>query len=65
MKMMADVGMGWSVLPNTMIDENLQVLPVQIPLLTRKLGAISYRRKHLSNAAAAFIETAESIWGKL
>lgn len=65
MKMMADVGMGWSVLPNTMIDENLQVLPLQIPSLTRKLGAISYRRKHLSNAAAAFIETAESIWDRL
>ena len=65
MKMMADVGMGWSVLPNTMIDENLTVLPVKIPNLVRKLGAISYRKKHLSNAAAAFIETAENIWGKL
>lgn len=65
MKMMADVGMGWSVLPNTMIDENLTVLPLEIPNLTRTLGAISYRKKHLSNAAAAFVETAESIWGKL
>jgi len=64
MKMMADVGMGWSVLPNTMIDENLAVLPIKIPSLSRKLGAISYRRKHLGKAASAFLQTAEAIWGQ-
>lgn len=64
MKMMASVGMGWSVLPNTMIDEELHVLPIPKPKISRKLGAISYRKKHLSNAALAFIETAENIWGQ-
>jgi DNA-binding transcriptional LysR family regulator len=72
MKMMAGVGMGWTVLPNTMIDEELKVLPVNLEnaleasaKLTRRLGAISYRRKSLSNAAKAFIGVAESVWGKL
>lgn len=72
MKMMAGVGMGWTVLPNTMIDEELKVLPVNLEnsfeasaKLKRRLGAISYRRKSLSNAAKAFIGVAESVWGKL
>lgn len=71
MKMMASVGMGWTVLPNTMIDEELTVLPVDLAntietrsKLSRNLGAVSYRKKSMSNAANAFIEVAESIWGK-
>jgi DNA-binding transcriptional LysR family regulator len=60
MKMMASVGMGWTVLPNTMIDETLQVLPIRIPTLHRRLGALSYRNKYLHNAAHAFIDIARS-----
>lgn len=65
MKMMASVGMGWSVLPNTMIDEELYVLPLDYKPVSRKLGAISYQKKNLSNAAKAFINVAESVWGHL
>lgn len=65
MKMMASVGMGWTVLPNTMIDETLQVLPIHIPELNRHLGALSYRNKYLHNAAHAFIAVARSVWGNL
>lgn len=64
MKMMASVDMGWSVLPNTMIDEELIVLPVKLKTVCRRLGAISYQRKNVSNAAQAFLTTAESIWGQ-
>mgnify|MGYP000276403885 FL=1 len=64
MKMMASVGMGWSVLPNTMIDDELYVLPLKYKPVSRKLGAVSYQKKSLSNAARAFISVAESIWGK-
>ncbi len=63
MKMMASVGMGWTVLPNTMIDEGLQVLPLHVPTLHRRLGALSYRNKYLHNAAQAFIGIAEEVWG--
>lgn len=77
MKMMASVDMGWSVLPNTMIDEELVVIPLSEKFrqsgqgditkhpVSRKLGAISYRKKNLSNAAKAFIEEAEKVWGKV
>ena len=77
MKMMASVDMGWSVLPNTMIDEELLVLPLSEKFresveggknkhpVSRKLGAISYRKKNLSNAAKAFIEEAKSVWGQI
>ncbi len=65
MKMMASVGMGWSVLPNTMIEEDLKVLALEKPKLSRRLGAISFRKKTLGNAARAFINTAETVWGKL
>lgn len=62
MKMMASVGMGWSVLPETMIDAELHKLPVKNPVITRKLGAVSYDKKHLGNAALAFLEKANAIW---
>ena len=62
MKMMATVGMGWSVLPNTMIDDELSILPLAYKPVSRTLGAVSYQKKSLSNAAKAFIEVAESIW---
>lgn len=62
MKMMAGVGMGWSVLPNTMIDDDLVVLPVKDPVIKRELGAVSYKRKKLGKAADAFLETAKRIW---
>ena len=65
MKMMAAVGMGWSVLPNTMIDEELVVLPVKEPKVARRLGALSYHRKQLSQSAKRFLDCAETVWGKL
>lgn len=65
MKMMASVGMGWSVLPNTMIDKDLHILDLNQSAPSRTLGAISFKRKHLGKAAKAFIDTAETIWGKL
>jgi DNA-binding transcriptional LysR family regulator len=63
MKMLASVGMGWSVLPNTMIDNELAILPVERPSISRQLGAVSYRKKQLGYAAKAFVAKAEQIWG--
>jgi DNA-binding transcriptional LysR family regulator len=63
MKMLASVGMGWSVMPNTMIDEELAVLPVEKPSISRQLGAVSYRKKQLGFAAKAFLSNAKQVWG--
>lgn len=53
-KMMVSVGLGWSVLPEAMVDEQLQVLPVQEVELQRDLGVVRHQKRHLSNAANAF-----------
>ncbi|MEW5249057.1 LysR family transcriptional regulator [Microbulbifer discodermiae] len=52
-KMMAGVGLGWSVLPQTLVDESLAVLPVEKLEVLRNLGVIHHRARTLSNAAGA------------
>ncbi len=54
-KMMVSVGMGWSVLPRTMLDNSLQPLLWPGPPLQRSLGLIHLRARTLSNAARAFM----------
>jgi len=53
-KMMVSVGLGWSVLPRTLIDE--QMLTIQVPgvQLERDLGIITHQKRTLGNAAKAF-----------
>lgn len=53
-KMMVSVGLGWSVLPRTLIDDQMSILTIQKPQLQRNLGVIKHRRRSLSNAAKAF-----------
>ncbi|HCO58955.1 MAG TPA: LysR family transcriptional regulator [Porticoccaceae bacterium] len=54
-KMMVSVGLGWSLLPNTMLDTSLVQLHCPTIRLERQLGLIHHRDKSLSNAANAFI----------
>ncbi|MGK0299004.1 MAG: DNA-binding transcriptional LysR family regulator [Gammaproteobacteria bacterium] len=55
-KMMVSVGMAWSVLPLTMHDNSVRVLPIKNFMLKRQLGYIFHQEHTLSNAATAFIE---------
>ncbi len=57
-KMMVSVGLGWSVLPVSMLDSSLVVLPQELGHLERRLGAILHRDRILSNAARAIVELA-------
>ena len=54
-KMMVSIGLGWSLLPKSMLEPGIR--PVNIPgiQIQRKLGYIHHREKSLSNAAKAFI----------
>jgi DNA-binding transcriptional LysR family regulator len=52
-KMMAGVGLGWSVLPRTLVDDSLAILPVEKLHIVRNLGVINHRARTLSNAASA------------
>lgn len=54
-KMMVSVGLGWSMLPATMLDHTLVALPCADLVVERQLGFIQHREKTLSNAARAFI----------
>lgn len=54
-KMMLAVGLGWGVLPESMIDDELTLLKVKHPPLTRPLGCIYHRQRSLNNAAQAFL----------
>ena len=54
-KMMVSVGLGWGVLPKTMIDHSLVTLHTKMPLF-RNLGAVFDKRRQLSSPAAAFLE---------
>ena len=55
LKMMVSIGLGWSVLPHTMIDSSLKVLEVQDIKLHRALGYVAHPNRSLSNAANAFV----------
>lgn len=54
-KMMVSIGLGWGVLPRSMIDAKLTILDLKIPPLTRKLGAVFHKKRSQSNAARQFL----------
>ena len=54
-KMLASVGLAWTVLPNTMLDAQLKVLRIEGLQLSRQLGCIVHGGRSLSRAAQAFI----------
>ncbi len=58
-KMMVSVGLGWSILPTTLIDEHMQVLDVPGVSLQRELGVIKHQKRSLGNAAKAFYRVLE------
>ena len=55
-KMMVSVGLGWSVLPRTMLTDELRVLKVSNIHLSRRLGTVWHRGRTLSNAAQAMLD---------
>jgi len=59
-RMMASVGLGWTVLPRSMLDTSLSILPIRDARLTRTLGAVHHESRSLSRAARAFIDALKS-----
>ncbi len=54
--MLVGIGLGWSVLPATMVREPLVRLDVDCELLGRDLGVVTNPRRTLSNPARAFLD---------
>lgn len=64
-KMMVSIGLGWSVLPKTLLDNSLRGLQindaaVSMKSLSRNLGVVIHRERNLSNAAAALLKQLQS-----
>ncbi|TBW54740.1 LysR family transcriptional regulator [Marinobacter halodurans] len=59
-KMMTSVGLGWSVLPRSMVDTTLTVLPIRHDV-SRMLGGIGLEGRHLSPAAEALVAIAREL----
>ena len=55
LRMMAAVGLGWTVLPAAMAGEDLRALPVADTELSRELGIVRHGERSLSRAAQAFM----------
>jgi DNA-binding transcriptional LysR family regulator len=61
LKMLVSTGLGWSLLPRTMIKESaLHILAVQGVRPARRLGTVIHRSRTLSNAAQAMLESCRS-----
>ncbi|HEY5644570.1 MAG TPA: LysR family transcriptional regulator [Pseudomonadales bacterium] len=54
--MLAGIGLGWSVLPSSMLTGNLTSLATDAPPLRRSLGCVTNPARTRSNAAGAFLE---------
>ena len=63
-KMMVSIGLGWSVLPESMIDREIQALDVKGVSFERTLGIVHHKQHTLSNAARSFVELMRESKGK-
>lgn len=56
LKMMVEVGLGWSILPRTMIDKSIKPIKLRNVTLERNLGCVYHPKRSLSNAAKCLIK---------
>jgi DNA-binding transcriptional LysR family regulator len=57
LKMLVAIGLGWSALPHTLIDDELKVIHIEGINIRRTLGIVTHAARSLSNAAQAMIKT--------
>ena len=55
-KMLIQVGLGWGVLPNSMLDKDLVALKVPKVNIARQLGIVWHAKHSLSNPAQALLD---------
>jgi len=60
LRMLAVIGLGWTVLPDSMASADLVCLQLKEHRLQRSLGLVVHRERSLSNAARAFIHQLEN-----
>lgn len=55
-KMMISIGLGWGVLPKSMIDNELIEFDIEGVRMSRELGVVYHRNRTLSSASLAMLE---------
>ncbi|WP_148255066.1 LysR family transcriptional regulator [Aidingimonas lacisalsi] len=65
LKMMVNIGLGWSVLPETLIDDEVKVLPIEHRPIQRPLGYLVHKNRTLSNAARSMLTLLDEAREKL
>jgi DNA-binding transcriptional LysR family regulator len=55
-KMMVSIGLGWSVLPVSMLSNEISILNVDGIEFERRLGVVSHQHRTLSNAATVLMD---------
>ena len=60
-KMMASIGLGWTIIPETMLDKTVVKVGIKKIDLRRKLGYVTHDDMTLSNATKAMIGLLDSI----
>ena len=56
LQMLVASGLGWSLLPETQLNEQVSIVGVRGMELSRQLGAVTHEKRSLSNAALAMID---------
>lgn len=59
-RMMASVGLGWTILPRSMAEASLATLTIDGIVVQRTLGLVYHRGRSLSRAARAFLEAVQA-----
>lgn len=59
-KAMIQNGLGWGVLPDSMLDDSLQVLDIKDVKMERHLGVLLHASRTLSSPAKALLETLQT-----
>jgi len=60
-KMLVSVGLGWSVLPQSMVDAEICEIAVKELNMRRSLGIVSHINRTSSNAASALVRSLEQL----
>ncbi len=60
-KMLVSIGMGWSVLPRAMLDEDIRSIRIPGLHMQRELGIVRHRDRAESASARAFSQTSEVV----
>jgi len=58
-KMMVSIGLGWGVLPKSMVHGELIEFDIEGVTMSRELGAVYHRKRNLSSASKALLEILE------